>query len=240
MDGFVIRKKNNNNDVEENNDNVKVNISNENSINNENLEYDEVNANDNKNHINNENLDNDDINVSEDNENPIDEINKSPQNYNVDGVNRNIFYVTFCLVNKNRCGNEPPGLTRFQTLKNVLFVYKGHISLGSPKASEISGTAEDSASTTRAPTSEDPVISGLTKPMLENFYKYWKRSCLILAIAVVMDPRFKIKLVEFSFTKIYGDDGAGFINIVDEGIHQLFLEYVGSGSGTVKMEDGES
>ncbi|PWA78331.1 zinc finger, BED-type [Artemisia annua] len=93
---------------------------------------------------------------------------------------------------------------------------------------------------TRAATSEDPVISGLTKPMLENFDKYWKSSCLILAIAVVMDPRFKIKLVEFSFTKIYGDDAAGFINIVDEGIHQLFLEYVGSGSGTAKVEDSES
>ncbi|GKE18176.1 mitochondrial Rho GTPase 1-like protein [Tanacetum coccineum] len=46
MDGFVIRKNtnnnnNNNNSVEENNDNVNVNIGNENSINNENLEYDE-------------------------------------------------------------------------------------------------------------------------------------------------------------------------------------------------------
>ncbi|KAI3495970.1 hypothetical protein L1887_38318 [Cichorium endivia] len=101
----------------------------------------------------------------------------------------------------------------------------------------------------RAAASEDPVISGLTKPMQENFNNYWKNCCLILAIAVVMDPRFKMKLVEFSFTKIYGDDAQNYINIVDEGIHQLFLEYValpvplanggGPVTGDLKMEDGD-
>nr|XP_043624151.1 zinc finger BED domain-containing protein DAYSLEEPER-like [Erigeron canadensis]XP_043624152.1 zinc finger BED domain-containing protein DAYSLEEPER-like [Erigeron canadensis] len=79
---------------------------------------------------------------------------------------------------------------------------------------------------TRASTMEDQAISTLTKPMQESFNKYWKSSCLMLAIAVVMDPRFKMKLVEFSFTKIYGDEAASYIKIVDEGIHELFLEYV--------------
>ncbi|XP_071737202.1 zinc finger BED domain-containing protein DAYSLEEPER-like [Rutidosis leptorrhynchoides] len=107
---------------------------------------------------------------------------------------------------------------------------------------------------TRAATSEDSLITNMVKPMQENFDKYWKSCCFILAVAVVMDPRFKMKLVEFSFTKIYGDDAATFINIVDEGIHQLFLEYValaptpthvehtnggptGPGPVDVKMED---
>ncbi|XP_059635151.1 zinc finger BED domain-containing protein DAYSLEEPER [Cornus florida] len=78
----------------------------------------------------------------------------------------------------------------------------------------------------RAVTSEDPFISNFTKPMQEKFDKYWKDCCLVLAIAVVMDPRFKMKLVEFSFSKIYGDDAATYIKMVDEGIHELFLEYV--------------
>ncbi|KAL1563426.1 zinc finger BED domain-containing protein DAYSLEEPER [Salvia divinorum] len=78
----------------------------------------------------------------------------------------------------------------------------------------------------RAATSEDPFLSTLTKSMQENFNKYWKSSCFILAIAVVMDPRFKLKLVEFSFSKIYGDDSASYVKIVDDGIHELFLEYV--------------
>lgn len=79
----------------------------------------------------------------------------------------------------------------------------------------------------RAATSEDPFVSTLTKSMQENFDKYWKSSCFILAIAVVMDPRFKMKLVEFSFSKIYGDDVAReYVRVVDEGIHELFREYL--------------
>ncbi|KAK3038056.1 hypothetical protein RJ639_032035 [Escallonia herrerae] len=78
----------------------------------------------------------------------------------------------------------------------------------------------------RAATSEDPCISNLTRPMQESFDKYWKNCCLILAIAVVMDPRFKMKLVEFSFTKIYGDEAASYTRVVDEGIHELFSEYI--------------
>ncbi|GJS36336.1 zinc finger BED domain-containing protein DAYSLEEPER-like protein [Tanacetum coccineum] len=42
---------------------------------------------------------------------------------------------------------------------------------------------------THASTSEDNIISTITKPMLEGFDKYWKSSCFGLAIAVVMDPR---------------------------------------------------
>ncbi|KAH7855156.1 hypothetical protein Vadar_021937 [Vaccinium darrowii] len=78
----------------------------------------------------------------------------------------------------------------------------------------------------RGISSEDPFVSNLAKPMQEKFDKYWKDCCLVLAIAVVMDPRFKMKLVEFSLTKIYGDDAANYVKIVDEGIHELFLEYV--------------
>ncbi|KAK4853994.1 hypothetical protein QYF36_017430 [Acer negundo] len=79
---------------------------------------------------------------------------------------------------------------------------------------------------TRALTTEDPFVSGLTKAMHDTINGYWKDCCLVLAIAVVMDPRFKMKLVEFSFTKIYGDDAPAYIKIVDDGIHELFLEYV--------------
>ncbi|GFZ20846.1 BED zinc finger and hAT dimerization domain-containing protein DAYSLEEPER [Actinidia rufa] len=102
----------------------------------------------------------------------------------------------------------------------------------------------------RAIQSEDPFVSNLTRPMHEKFDKYWKDCCLVLAIAVVMDPRFKMKLVEFSFSKIYGDAAATYVKIVDEGIHELFLEYVAlplpltppyleetNGGGNIKVED---
>lgn len=104
----------------------------------------------------------------------------------------------------------------------------------------------------RAVLSDDPAISSLSKPMMESFDKYWKGCSLVLALAVVMDPRFKMKLVEFSFSKIYGDDATTYIKIVDDGIHELFLEYValplpltptyadeGGNIENIKAEDGQ-
>ncbi|KAJ4709050.1 zinc finger BED domain-containing protein DAYSLEEPER-like [Melia azedarach] len=79
---------------------------------------------------------------------------------------------------------------------------------------------------TRAVTNEDSFVNSFTQAMLEKIDKYWKDCCLVLAIAVVMDPRFKMKLVEFSFTKVFGEDALAYIKIVDDGIHELFLEYV--------------
>ncbi|XP_058756639.1 zinc finger BED domain-containing protein DAYSLEEPER-like [Vicia villosa] len=77
----------------------------------------------------------------------------------------------------------------------------------------------------RAVMNEDPFISNLTKSMHEKIEKYWRDCSLALVIAVVMDPRFKMKLVEFSFTKIYGEDAHVYVKIVDDGIHELFHEY---------------
>nr|GEV96817.1 zinc finger BED domain-containing protein DAYSLEEPER-like [Tanacetum cinerariifolium] len=75
--------------------------------------------------------------------------------------------------------------------------------------------------------------------MLEGFDKYWKSSCFVLAIAVVMDPRFQMQFVDFSFAKIFGDEAASYINIVDEGIHQLFLDYAAGGvTGHLSNGDG--
>ncbi|RDX86835.1 Zinc finger BED domain-containing protein DAYSLEEPER, partial [Mucuna pruriens] len=78
----------------------------------------------------------------------------------------------------------------------------------------------------RAVMNEDPFISNLNKIMREKIDKYWRECSLVLALAVVMDPRFKMKLVEFSFTKIYGEDAHLYIKTVDDGIHELFHEYV--------------
>ncbi|KAJ6685573.1 hypothetical protein OIU79_015575 [Salix purpurea] len=41
-----------------------------------------------------------------------------------------------------------------------------------------------------------------------------------------MDPRFKMKLVQFRFSKIFGDEAPLYVKIVDDDLHELFLEYV--------------
>ncbi|XP_039051633.1 zinc finger BED domain-containing protein DAYSLEEPER-like [Hibiscus syriacus] len=88
---------------------------------------------------------------------------------------------------------------------------------------------------THASMSNDPSISSLTKPLKEKFDSYWSDCFLALAIGVVMDPRFKMKLVEFSFSRIYGDDAGIWIKIVDDGIHELYLEYTAQEVHPAKM-----
>ncbi|CAA6653970.1 unnamed protein product [Spirodela intermedia] len=73
---------------------------------------------------------------------------------------------------------------------------------------------------------EDGTVCSVAKEMHEKFDKYWKDCSLVLAIAVVMDPRFKMKFVEFAFSKLYGEDAGRYIKVVDDGIHALFDEYI--------------
>ncbi|CAM0876038.1 unnamed protein product [Alopecurus aequalis] len=73
---------------------------------------------------------------------------------------------------------------------------------------------------------EDPVFSSIAKDMHERFDKYWKDCNLVLAVAVVMDPRFKMKLVEFSYSKIYGVEAAKYVKVVNDSVHELFKDYV--------------
>ncbi|CAN4088523.1 unnamed protein product [Withania somnifera] len=78
----------------------------------------------------------------------------------------------------------------------------------------------------QAARSQDHFIRNLTKPLQEKFEKYWNDCNLVLAVAVVMDPRFKMKLVEFTFNKIYGEEAEAWIKIVDEGVHEIFCDYI--------------
>ncbi|KAM0879639.1 hypothetical protein ACQ4PT_034099 [Festuca glaucescens] len=73
---------------------------------------------------------------------------------------------------------------------------------------------------------EDPVFSIIAKDMHERFDKYWKDCNLVLAVAVVMDPRLKMKLVEFSYSKIYGVEAAKYVKVVNDSVHELFKDYV--------------
>ncbi|EOA33287.1 hypothetical protein CARUB_v10019720mg [Capsella rubella] len=73
--------------------------------------------------------------------------------------------------------------------------------------------------------SEDPDVRNLANPLKEKFDEYWRKCFLLLAVAVVMDPRFKMKLIEFSFSKAYGEDADKWIRSVDDAVHELYLDY---------------
>ena len=44
--------------------------------------------------------------------------------------------------------------------------------------------------------------------MIENFNKYWSEIHNLLSVATVLDPRYKMKLVEYYFPRIYGHEDA--------------------------------
>ncbi|KAL6144862.1 hypothetical protein ACLB2K_055552 [Fragaria x ananassa] len=74
--------------------------------------------------------------------------------------------------------------------------------------------------------SEDSLVSSLISPLYEKFDRYWENCCLVLAIAVIMDPRYKKQFVDFTFSKIYGDNAETWVKLVDDGLHELFMEYM--------------
>ncbi|PRQ50593.1 putative transcription factor/ chromatin remodeling BED-type(Zn) family [Rosa chinensis] len=78
----------------------------------------------------------------------------------------------------------------------------------------------------QAAMSEDSFVSSLIRPLYERFDRYWENCCLVLAIAVIMDPRYKKQFVDFTFSKIYGENAETWIRLVDDGLHELFLEYM--------------
>ncbi|XP_048494372.1 zinc finger BED domain-containing protein DAYSLEEPER-like [Beta vulgaris subsp. vulgaris] len=48
----------------------------------------------------------------------------------------------------------------------------------------------------------------MVEPMLENFDKYWSEYNVYLSCAAILDPRFKVKCVEYCLAKLTGTDEA--------------------------------
>ncbi|XP_047334160.1 zinc finger BED domain-containing protein RICESLEEPER 2-like isoform X2 [Impatiens glandulifera] len=65
----------------------------------------------------------------------------------------------------------------------------------------------------------------LALKMKAKFDKYWNKCSLPLAVAVILDPRFKMKLVEYCYPQIYGENASNSIKEVSNGIRGLFSEY---------------
>ncbi|KAK9288679.1 hypothetical protein L1049_017142 [Liquidambar formosana] len=82
------------------------------------------------------------------------------------------------------------------------------------------------ATLTRESTGSDGFIITLAEKMLKTFDQYWKDMFLVLAIAAVLDPRFKMKYIEFSSSKYEGSDGNSKVTMVVESIHSLYEDYV--------------
>ncbi|XP_026384651.1 zinc finger BED domain-containing protein RICESLEEPER 3-like [Papaver somniferum] len=87
-------------------------------------------------------------------------------------------------------------------------------------------------------TNEIEFIRDMVKEMQQKFNNYWENLSPILAIALVLDPRLKLKYLNFAYTKLYPDVRQLESKVVDvrEDMKKLYNEYYtlsrASGSGT--------
>jgi hypothetical protein len=86
--------------------------------------------------------------------------------------------------------------------------------------------------------SEDEYKRSMATQMISKFEKYWSKFSVVLAIAIVLDPRYKLQLINFCYMKLYGvTDSREFLH-VREKLFSLFMEYSGSSttSSTIAIE----
>ncbi|KAH0645556.1 hypothetical protein KY290_034341 [Solanum tuberosum] len=73
--------------------------------------------------------------------------------------------------------------------------------------------------------SSDKFTRNLANSMLEKIDKYWRNMYLVFSLATIMDPRYKVKYLEFCFLKYKDNDHSPLPSIL-ESIRSLLHDYV--------------
>ncbi|XP_031256004.1 zinc finger BED domain-containing protein RICESLEEPER 1-like [Pistacia vera] len=73
---------------------------------------------------------------------------------------------------------------------------------------------------------EDEVLNTMASQMKGKFDKYWDSYTVVLAIAVILDPRLKFEFVEFCYKKVDGSVVATKkLELVQQELYRLFAAY---------------
>uniref|UniRef100_A0A803M5D0 BED-type domain-containing protein n=1 Tax=Chenopodium quinoa TaxID=63459 RepID=A0A803M5D0_CHEQI len=79
----------------------------------------------------------------------------------------------------------------------------------------------------------DNFMHKMAARMNEKFAKYWTNFSIIMAVVVVLDPRFKYEFVEWAFKKVYGEiEGTNELVKFKERLDYLYGAYVTEASTT--------
>ncbi|KAK2646611.1 hypothetical protein Ddye_021806 [Dipteronia dyeriana] len=70
----------------------------------------------------------------------------------------------------------------------------------------------------------------MSNQMYTKFNKYWSDFSTILAIAIILDPRYKMEFVMFVYERLYGAESKQFEEVKRK-LFALFNEYVTSSTG---------
>nr|XP_016481821.1 PREDICTED: zinc finger BED domain-containing protein RICESLEEPER 2-like [Nicotiana tabacum] len=71
----------------------------------------------------------------------------------------------------------------------------------------------------------NPLISDMTSAMLLKFKKYWDGVHILIGVASIFDPRYKMRLVKFFIPLIYGEEASTKIQEVRSNCYDLFQDY---------------
>ncbi|CAN4094386.1 unnamed protein product [Withania somnifera] len=74
--------------------------------------------------------------------------------------------------------------------------------------------------------SEDSVTREMVIPILRMFKKYWQSYSVILSMAMVLDPRYKLNFVKFCFSKLNFDTADEKVKVIKDNLQLLFKEYL--------------
>ena len=72
--------------------------------------------------------------------------------------------------------------------------------------------------------SEDPIIKQMAINMKSKFTKYWEEHTLVLSFAAILDPRFKLQLLQFIFAQLGPQYENKWVGILEQ-MKKLFEEY---------------
>ena len=73
-------------------------------------------------------------------------------------------------------------------------------------------------------TDNDSFMTIMGSHMHAKFDKYWSKYSVILSIAIILDPRYKIQFVDWAYSKLYGGDSYEF-KCVQDTLFELFELY---------------
>ncbi|KAG8368977.1 hypothetical protein BUALT_Bualt15G0102300 [Buddleja alternifolia] len=73
--------------------------------------------------------------------------------------------------------------------------------------------------------STNVMIQYMAKDMLEKYEKYWDSCHILMGVAAVLDPRYKMKLVEFYFPLIYPESAQSKIAEIRQSCYDLLVDY---------------
>ncbi|KAG8369403.1 hypothetical protein BUALT_Bualt14G0007500 [Buddleja alternifolia] len=83
-------------------------------------------------------------------------------------------------------------------------------------------------------TSTNVMIQNMAELMLEKYEKCWETCHLMIGVAVVLDPRYKMKLVDFYFPKINFERSHAKVNAIRQNCYDLLVDYQTRATTTLK------